>query len=229
MMRWLIGFLFVALVLVGCSQSGGSSFIGSDWQPGERPYVWNAGEIVKYKLKIKNDHLDYRIAGGSITCLTEGGQLTIEVGNVVLAPGETREIGGSIDGKYKIVAGSENVCIGFFAVPKGLAETKGQMHSVDSKFLSRTVKAEVVTSVSCDLEMSYDPVEALTFGYKLTLNNKSMKPVTCDLGIYMDGKLIKEHTIGAESFKSAFREGIIKESKRSIHQFEAKILKIHNI
>lgn len=226
----MVGF---CILLIGCvggnaplSRTSGG-FTGSDYTYGERPFVWDSGDSTRYRISVKNTYAEYKIACGSITCLTDTGQLTIDLGNIVLAPGETREIKGAIEGSFKVRQGSENVCLGFMSVPKGLADIKGQQHVQNSKFLSRTIQAEVVSSVSCDLAVTYDPVEALTYGYTLRLDNKGQKPVICDIGIYVDGKLREEKTLSADGCKSKSVDGVIKEDKRSTHTFEAKIIKVH--
>lgn len=81
-------------------------------------------------------------------------------------------------------------------------------------------------AMEASLDVYYDPTESKTFQYIVFVKNNDMRNAVIDISIVERDKILKEHTIGVNSFKRESSRGTIVFDTVGLHNFEIKINKI---
>lgn len=163
--------------------------------------------------------------------------LTVNATSVVPVAGEVAVAGKEIVYKTPRISGPANTVTCTCAENCSGKKCKGVLANwpvrellVDYKHTELKPKInviEVTKPVEPSIEVTYDPTNAIKFNYIVFLKNTTQWEIVADISIREGDKILKEHTIGIEPFKTANREGELTFSRPAEHAFTVKVDRIH--
>jgi hypothetical protein len=198
------------LTLVGCSNTAGTNTLrGIDLDLGGRPFVWNEGDNVKFKIVIPAEPT-WRKGCVVITARTTGdGLVTINVDDLVVPP-EGMPLQGSFKMKAPIVAGSENICIPLFPTSEGHASTVKTVQTADYEAMVGTPVVE--KPINIKMQQSQVGTDLGSYGVQLESSSPDDWIVDVMITVTVNEKVIQriERTKSVPSFKTVTIEDTVK-------------------